>query len=278
ERLCRKLRSFMALATPLGSNPQDRGRVGPDLALAYGITIFASAFLLFQVQPIITKLILPWFGGAAAVWSVSLLFFQTTLLVGYLYAHLLTQKFGPQNQARIHAVFLAASLAFLPILPRASLKPSGLEDPTFRVLILLAATIGMPFFLLSSTSPLLQAWYSRSSSAPYRLYALSNAGSMLALLSYPVIVEPKISNHHQAVTWSIAYALVWILCAVVAFNGSSRKSPVSIVDSAAPPDWRLKSLWAALAVCGSALLLSITNHISQNIAAVPLLWILPLSL
>src|SRR5215469_4679428 len=268
----------MALATPLSSNLQDRGRVKFSLALAYGITIFASAFLLFQVQPIITKLILPWFGGAAAVWSVSLLFFQTMLLSGYLYAHLLTQKFKPRNQARIHGVLLAASLAFLPILPPTSLKPSGLEDPTFRVLMLLAMTIGVPFFLLSSTSPLLQAWYSRSGSAPYRLYALSNAGSMLALLSYPVIVEPKISNHHQAVTWSIAYALVAILSAVTAFTFRSLKSPVSNAAAGAAPDWKLKSLWAALATCGSALLLAVTNHISQNIAAVPLLWIIPLSL
>src|SRR5215470_16077629 len=127
----------MALATSLSSNLHDGGRrVDPGLALAYGVTIFASSFLLFQVEPIITKLILPWFGGAAAVWSVCLLFFQTTLLLGYFYAHLLTQKFAPRNQARIHIVLLAASLAFLPILPRASLKPSGLEDPTFRVLIL----------------------------------------------------------------------------------------------------------------------------------------------
>jgi hypothetical protein len=268
----------MGLATPISSNLQDRGSVEPGLTLAYGITIFASAFLLFQVQPIITKLILPWFGGAAAVWSVCLLFFQTVLLLGYLYAHLLTQKFEPRNQARIHVVLLAASLTFLPILPRASLKPSGLEDPTFRVLILLAVTIGVPFFLLSSTSPLLQAWYSRSSSAPYRLYALSNAGSMLALLSYPVIVEPKISNHHQVFTWSIAYALVTILCAVTAFAVKSAQNPISIADSKPAPDWKLKSLWAALAACGSALLLSVTNHISQNIAAVPLLWIIPLSL
>jgi hypothetical protein len=266
----------MALASPLSL--QERGRVEPGLALACGITIFASAFLLFQVQPIITKLILPWFGGAAAVWSVSLLFFQTVLLLGYLYAHLLTQKFKPRNQARIHGVLLAASLAFLPILPSASLKPSGLEDPTLRVLMLLAATIGVPFFLLSSTSPLLQAWYSRSGSAPYRLYALSNAGSMLALLSYPVIVEPKISNHHQAITWSIAYALVAILSAVSAFTVRSVNSLVSIAASGAAPDWKLKSLWAALAACGSALLLAVTNHISQNIAAVPLLWIIPLSL
>jgi len=267
-----------ALEQPFRANFQVT-RGGPSiLVLAYGITIFASAFLVFQVEPIITKLILPWFGGAAAVWSVCLLFFQTTLLLGYLYAHLLTQKFGARNQARIHVVLLAASLAFLPILPRVSLKPSGLEDPTFRVLTVLAVTIGVPFFVLSSTSPLLQCWYSRSNPSPYRLYALSNAGSMLALLSYPLIVEPRISNHRQAVTWSIAYALVVTLCAATAFAGRSAPPPVSIVQSGSAPDWKIKSLWAALAACGSALLLSVTNHISQNIAAVPLLWIIPLSL
>jgi SAM-dependent methyltransferase len=267
-----------ALEHPLGANFQVTRRGPSRLVLAYALTIFASAFLLFQVQPIITKMILPWFGGAAAVWSVCLLFFQTTLLLGYLYAHLLTQKFGPRNQARIHVVFLAASLAFLPILPRVSLKPSGLEDPTYRVLTVLAVTIGVPFLLLSSTSPLLQSWYSRSSSSPYRLYALSNAGSMLALLSYPLIVEPKISNRRQALTWSIAYALVVILCAGTAFADRSTAAPALMVGSGPAPDCKAKSLWAALAACGSALLLSVTNHISQNIAAVPLLWIIPLSL
>jgi hypothetical protein len=266
----------MALATPLSSNLEARpGTRG--LVLAYATTVFVSAFLLFQVQPIITKLILPWFGGAAAVWSVCLLFFQTMLLLGYLYAHLLTRKFRPQMQALVHAALLAASLAFLPVLPRASLKPSGLEEPTLRVLVLLTVTVGIPFFLLSSTSPLLQAWYSRSSSAPYRLYALSNAGSMLALLSYPVIVEPKLSNHNQAIVWSIGYAAVVILCGITAFAARSAEAPIA-VDAAAPaPNWKLKLLWVALAACGSALLLSITNHISQNIAAVPLLWIIPLS-
>jgi hypothetical protein len=248
------------------------------LALAYGLTVFLSAFLLFQVQPIISKLILPWFGGAAAVWSVCLLFFQTMLLLGYLYAHLLTQWFPLRTQASIHGILLTASLAFLPILPRSSLKPSGLEDPTFRVLVLLTATIGVPYFLLSTTSPLLQAWHSKVSSAPYRLYALSNAGSMLALLSYPVIVEPKISNHHQAIVWSAAYAVLALLCGVSAFASRTDFSPATLAVSGPAPDWKLKSLWVALAGCGSALLLSITNHISQNIAAVPLLWIIPLSL
>jgi len=267
----------MALSTPLSSNLQARAGAARGLALAYGAAVFASGFLLFQVQPIITKLILPWFGGAAAVWSVCLLFFQAVLLLGYLYAHWLTQRVRPRVQAQVHAVLLGASLAFLPILPRSSLKPSGLEEPTLRVLLLLAATIGVPYFLLSSTSPLLQAWHSRLSSTPYRLYALSNAGSMLALVSYPLIVEPRVSNHNQAIVWSVAYAAVAVLSGATALIGRAAAARVAAVDATPSPTWKVKLLWVALAACGSALLLSVTNHISQNIAAVPLLWILPLS-
>src|SRR5579864_809926 len=262
---------------PLAPTFQDVPGVARGLALAYSITIFASAFLLFQVQPIITKLILPWFGGAAAVWSVCLLFFQTVLLLGYLYAHLLTQKLRPKMQARIHAALLAASLAFLPILPRASLRPQGFEEPTLRVLLVLAVTIGIPYFLLCSTSPLLQAWHSRSGSEPYRFYALSNAGSILAVLSYPLIVEPEVSNRHQAIMWSAGYVLVTLIGGITSLTTRSVAEPDAIGDAADAPSWKLKSLWAALAACGSALLLSITNHISQNVAAVPLLWMIPLS-
>jgi hypothetical protein len=270
----------MSLAPTPITQPDPASRSALTHRLVYGITIFSSAFLLFQVQPIITKLILPWFGGAAAVWSVCLLFFQSVLLVGYLYAHLLTQHFQPRTQAWIHSTFLAASLFVLPILPRAGLKPTGWEDPASRVLLVLLISIGLPYFLLSSTSPLLQAWLARSgeSTTPYRLYALSNAGSLLGLLSYPVAVEPRISNHHQATVWSIAYAAVAVLCAALALE--NRNAPLS-PRTASPepsPAWQLKALWIALAACGSALLLSITNHISQNIAAVPLLWIIPLSL
>jgi hypothetical protein len=249
----------------------------------YSLTVFSSAFLLFEVEPIIGKLILPWFGGAVAVWTVSLLFFQTVLLAGYCYAHLLTQKFQPKVQAWIHSVLLAFSLLVLPIVPPAYLKPNGSEDPAFRVFLVLTVTIGLPFLLLSATSPLLQAWISRSQTreavSPYRLYALSNAGSLLALLSYPVLVEPRVSNHHQAVLWSVGYAAVAVLCAATALTTRSSMLNADGADSGSQvPDWRLKTLWAALAGCGSALLLSVTTYISQNIAAVPLLWVLPLSL
>lgn len=264
--------------TPATDRENRFSRVG--LRFAYGVTIFCSAFLLFQVQPIITKLILPWFGGAASVWSVCLLFFQTVLLFGYLYAHLLTWHFPARLQAWIHAALVGGSLLLLPIMPRVSLQPTGWENPASRVLLVLGITIGLPYFLLSSTSPLLQVWIAKSdaTSVPYRFYALSNAGSLLGLLTYPVLFEPRVSNRHQAIDWSASYAVVAVLCAGLAFSRRNCDIPTLTDDSVPPPSFQTKTLWVALAACGSALLLSITNHISQNLAAVPLLWIIPLSL
>lgn len=261
------------------SAPQTRFRNRSASALPYALTIFLSAFLLFQVEPLIAKLILPWFGGAAAVWSVCLLFFQVVLLLGYTYAHVLT-RLTPRKQTVVHLSLLVASLLVLPISLGDSWKPTSSEDPAFRILLLLTATIGLPFFVLSSTSPLLQAWYSRGEShkAPYRFYALSNAGSMLALLSYPLVVEPKIATHVQAVGWSIAYALVAAVCGWIAVSFRSIARNAGEETFIPRPGWQVQLLWILLASCASALLLAVTNHISQNIAAVPFLWVLPLSL
>jgi hypothetical protein len=252
--------------------------------LIYGLAIFASAFLLFQVQPLISKIILPWFGGAAAVWIVCLLFFQVVLLLGYFYSHLLSRTFSAKIQSRVHAVLLGASLFVLPILPKASWKPTGVESPTPHILLLLALTVGLPYFLLSSTSPLLQSWYAgtRIGAFPYRFYALSNVGSVLALLSYPVLVEPYVSTTHQALLWSIGYAAFAILCAAVALyaRGQNTLSATSAPGGAQfpVPAVSMQLLWVALAACGSAMLLAVTNHITQNIASVPFLWVIPLSL
>jgi hypothetical protein len=262
------------------------GPGGWESKFVYGLVIFSSAFLLFEVQPIIAKIILPWFGGVAAVWAVCLVFFQTVLLLGYLYAHLLTRNFSRRAQGRIHAALLAASLLVLPILPRSSWQPSGHEDPAFYILWLLTLTIGLPFFLLSSTSPLLQAWYvrSRPGGSPYRFYSLSNVGSLLALLVYPVVIEPKISSSHQAIAWSATYVALVALLATMALRRPSPPAPESLAAAAdsppaAPrPGWKLQALWISLAACGSALLLAITNHITQNVASVPFLWVLPLGL
>ncbi len=252
---------------------------GPS-KLIYGVAIFSSAFLLFQVQPLIAKIILPWFGGGAAVWIVCLLFFQLVLLLGYSYAHLLSLRLRPRTQSRIHAAILAVSFLALPILPGNSWKPMGPAAPVVHILLLLGVTVGLPYFLLSATSPLLQAWYTqtRVGAAPYRFYALSNVGSMLALLSYPILIEPMFSSSHQAVGWSVAYACVALLCAAVGFLSFAEAVTVPMAEVSPRPVWKMQVLWVALAACGSALLLAVTNHITENVASVPFLWIVPLSL
>jgi SAM-dependent methyltransferase len=248
--------------------------------LLIALAIFLSAFLLFQVEPLIAKMILPWFGGVAAVWTVCLLFFQLLLLLGYLYAHLLTRQFRPRMQGWLHSALLAASLLVLPILPKDSWKPLGPEQPALHILWILLLTVGLPFFLLSATSPLLQAWLASAwkDSGVYRLYALSNAGSLLGLLSYPTLIEPQLSTRRQAVSWSVAYAAFAVACGATAFaqrGGSVRDRAEGAVPHSG---WTTRALWVGLSACSSALLLAITNHISQNIAAVPFLWIVPLSL
>jgi hypothetical protein len=251
--------------------------------LAYACTIFLSAFLLFAVQPMIGKIILPWFGGSAAVWSTCLLFFQAALLAGYLYAHRSTQSLRPKYQAGLHVVLMALSLALLPILPSPQWKPSQAGDPSLRILLLLSATIGLPYLLLSTTSPLLQAWYvaAKPGAIPYRLFALSNFGSLLALLSYPFFVEPLFTTHGQAYGWSGIYALFVVICAAVAWKAMraapSKPREMSASVPSPPPSWTIRILWTALAACASTLLLAISNHLSQNVAPIPFLWVLPLS-
>jgi MFS family permease len=249
--------------------------------LLYALTILVSAFLLFQVQPIIARTILPWFGGSSAVWTACLLFFQTVLLLGYLYAHWLYRRLTPRLQALAHILLLVASVAALPISPAASWKPTASEDPTFQILLLLAATVGLPYFLLSTTGPLLQAWYSRQfkGAVPYRLYALSNAGSMFALVSYPVLFEPLLGTRSQAVSWSWAYGAFILLCGITAFSvRNAYSAPVAEDTDAERPSKSTYLFWIGLPACASVLLLAITNYLSQNIAAIPFLWILPLSL
>jgi hypothetical protein len=252
--------------------------------LAYACTIFLSAFLLFAVQPMIGKIILPWFGGSAAVWSTCLLFFQATLLAGYLYAHWSTRWLKPKRQALLHIALLALSLALLPILPSPSWKPSHAGDPSLRILLLLTVTIGLPYILLSTTSPLLQAWYvaAKPGAIPYRLFALSNVGALLALLSYPVLVEPNLTAHGQAYGWSGIYVVFALACAGIAWSSLGASYLPSATPAATPehseasPTWTMRVLWTSLSACASALLLAITNHLSQNVAPIPFLWVLPL--
>jgi hypothetical protein len=251
--------------------------------LFYSITIFLSAFLLFEVQPVIAKMILPWFGGSSSVWSNCMLFFQIVLLLGYLYAHWLNRTFEPRRQAIIHISLLAVSLATLPILPGEYWKTSAIGQPSLRILALLATTVGLPYFLLSSTSPLLQAWYARThkQGMPYRLFALSNFASLLALLSFPVLIEPNLTNRSTAYIWSVAFVAFAAVCGLTAWRSSAGGSAEPLVreagSAAESPSWMLRLLWLGLSACASVLLLAVTTHLTQDVAPIPFLWIVPLT-
>ena len=244
-----------------------------------------SAFLLFSVEPLVTKQILPWFGGSAAVWSAALVFFQTALLVGYLYAALSARYLRARAQASLHIVLLLASTVMLPIGPDRNRYASVAAEPSWAILQLLLLTIGPAFVVLSATSPLLQAWLARAGNAvPYRMFAVSNAASLTALLSYPFLVEPLLDIHTQRIWWSLLYVLFAAMCAVVAWQSAQQRRlalavrvPNDEVTLRAATPRRIHVLWFALAACGSMLLLAITNHIDENIAAVPLLWVVPLA-
>jgi SAM-dependent methyltransferase len=246
--------------------------------MLYAGTIFLSSFLLFLVQPLIARLILPWFGGSAAVWTTCMLFFQTLLVAGYAYAHALG-RLGGRRQAIVHAVLLAAALLTLPIAPDESWQPAGGAEPVTRILLLLGATVGLPYFLLASTSPLVQLWFSRARPGenPYRLFALSNLASLAALLGYPFAVEPLLAAGEQVHAWSWGFAGFAALCALLAW----RTPPASAATeaTAGPPLAATRyAWWLALSATGSVLLLAVTNHLTQNVASVPLLWLVPLAL
>ncbi|NDP42089.1 MAG: hypothetical protein GZ089_05115, partial [Aromatoleum sp.] len=200
--------------------------------LLYAATIFVSAFLLFLVQPVMAKQILPWFGGSAAVWTTCLVFFQLALLAGYAYSDFSVRRLGVRAQLKLHVALLVLSLIVLPIVPGAQWKPSGAENPSWLILGLLTATIGLPYFLLSTTTPLLQAWFARArpGESPYRLFALSNLASMLALLGYPFLLEPWAPTRAQALGWSIGYALFVGLCAAAVWV-SLRRAGAAAADS-----------------------------------------------
>jgi hypothetical protein len=253
----------------------------------YALTIFTSAFLLFLVQPIMAKQILPWFGGSAAVWTTCLVFFQFLLLAGYAYSDWTTRRLVPRRQVALHIVLLAVSLATLPIIPDAAWKPAGDEDPTWRILGLLAVTIGLPYFLLSTTGPLVQAWFARTFPAGtvYRLFALSNFGSLLALVAYPFAVEPWITTAHQSWAWTAGYVLFAGLCAGSAvlsaragINARTETTSALPADAGPPPTLPDYLGWLLLSAMGSLMLLAVTNHITHDVASVPFLWILPLTL
>lgn len=251
----------------------------------FAATVFLSAFLLFQIQPMVAKMILPWFGGSSSVWSTCMVFFQAELLLGYLYVHWLHETLAPRRQAVVHVVLLLLSLATLPVAADPSWKDAAQAHPTLNVIGVLATAVGLPYLLLSTTGPLMQAWYARAFSGvmPYRLYALSNLASMLALLSYPVLVEPFLALQGQSWMWSAAYALFVAACAATAAwswraVSPQREAPAAAGDVAARPGWRECLLWIGLAMTASTLLLALTRHLTQDVAPVPFLWVLPLAI
>ena len=249
-----------------------------------------SAFLLFLVQPLIAKQILPWFGGSSAVWTTCMLFFQGALLLGYAYADVAPRNLGPKRQPQLHIVVAVIGLLTLPILAPESWKPAGGEEPISRILLLLAVTIGLPYVLLSTTSPLIQSYFARlrPGQDPYRLFALSNAASLAALVAYPVAIEPYVGTRMQAWGWSTLFALFVLLLGALAWRVSRAQSPagesVAVAGSTGEansidsPELKTQLRWIALSAAGSMLLLAVSNHITQNVASVPLLWILPLTL
>jgi hypothetical protein len=243
--------------------------------------IFLGAFLLFQIQPILGRYALPRFGGGPSVWTACMLFFQLLLVVGYAWAHFIGSLRSRRTQMWIHSGALMLSLLFFPIAQNASRwKMAGGGDPSMRILLLLAGTIGGPYLMLSATGPLMQRWFNLSSrSSPWRLYALSNAGSLIALVTYPFLVEPYLRLSAQASVWTVLYAAFVGISLGAAFHVRSLASETELPDNAMErPSAADISLWVAFAAVGSALLLATTNQLSERIAAVPFLWVAPLSI
>ncbi len=258
-----------------------------SLIFLFAGTLFISATLMFILQPLFGKLLLPLLGGSPAVWNTCMVFYQTLLFVGYLYAHFLSVKFSTHRQIQIHAIVIAISLIALPVaLPDNPIPPTD-SNPTLWLMWTLFVSIGLPFFIVSTTSPLIQKWFSKvghhTSDDPYYLYGASNAGSMLALLSYPFLIEPNIGLLEQKTYWSFGFGFLAILvigCGSVLWRIHQSNSEASELTEDEPEDLPLKTKlhWLALAFVPSSLLLGLTNFISTDIASAPLLWIIPLTL
>ena len=249
--------------------------------IPYAVTIFLGAFLLFQIQPLMGKFIIPWYGGLPSAWTGCLIFFQGGLLAGYLYAHLLVRHLAPRSQAILHTLLLVGCLALLPIAPGSQWKPAPGTHSMGGIFALLGATVGLPYLLLASTGPMTQAWFHRSfpTGAPYRLFALSNLGSMLGLLTYPFFFEPWFKRTTQGWIWAASFAVFVVSCSLCGFSSAAGVARSDAPAAAgAPPSAMQRFLWLALPACASLLLLSVTNQLCQGMPSVPFLWILPLSL
>ncbi len=261
-----------------------------SIAVFLGSLSLVSAFLLFQIQPVISKFILPWFGGSPGVWTTCMVFFQVLLFGGYAYAHFLA-RLAPRWQAVIHTLLIVGAFVLLPISPAETWKPTGNEDPAGKILMILLGTVGLPYFILSSTSPLAQVWFTRAipGGSPWRLYALSNVGSLVALISYPFFFEPRMDVMAQTKLWSLGFVVFGLLSLLLAWHSnkknvadqSNEEDPAAkktdLLVTEVLPWWR-RGLWIFLPALASVMLLATTNHVCQDVAVVPFMWVIPLSL
>ncbi|CAG1006611.1 hypothetical protein ANAEL_03438 [Anaerolineales bacterium] len=254
--------------------------------LFFALSIFLSAFLLFQIQPMIGKFILPWFGGTPAMWSTAMLFFQAALTGGYAYAYWLVKR---PRQGRIHLVLLGMTLALLivlgflwtsPISPSADMRPASMDFPVFHVFLILTVSVGLPYFVLAANSPLMQAWFSRlfPEQSYARLYALSNFGSLLGLLAYPILLEPSLTLNQQGWTWSGGFVLFALVMGALSYRARNEGGIEVHAPTAEKPSPALRLLWIILSGTASLFLLSVTNQVSQEVAVIPFLWIVPLAI
>jgi len=251
----------------------------------FALTVFASAGLVFLVQPMVAKLVLPLLGGSPSVWNTSMAFFQLALLAGYFYAHLLQRIPSVRGQAMTHVAALVVAAVALPLRVNGLAGPPSSEHPNLWLLSVLALSIGAPFAILSATAPLVQAWYARTLGAaegkePYVLYAASNFGSLIALLAYPIVVEPLTTLAGQRYGWSAGYGLFVLVIGTLALavaRSASVSAETAVADTPAP-SWRERAAWVALAAIPSSLMLGVTTHITTDVASAPFLWVVPLAL
>jgi spermidine synthase len=254
--------------------------------LLFSLSIFLSAFLLFQIQPMIGKFILPWFGGTPAVWSTAMLFFQVLLTGGYAYAYWLVKR---PRQGWIHIALLGMTIALLtalglgwssPITPSADMRPADVSFPVFNIFLLLTISVGLPYFTLAANGPLMQAWFSRvfPERSYAKLYALSNVGSLFGLLAYPLLIEPMFSLRQQGWLWAVGFVLFAMVAGALSWRTRSVDEKAAAVSTGEKPSFSLQVLWIILSGIASLFLLSVTNQISQEVAVIPFLWILPLAI
>src|SRR5688572_10671081 len=255
------------------------------MTLLFAAAMFVNALLLFLVQPMFAKLLLPRFGGSPAVWTTCMLFFQSALLAGYAYSHSLVKLRKPWQQAAVHLIVMALPIVTLPIAV-ANMSPEG--EPISSVLRLSAISVGAPFFVLATSAPLLQRWFAsanqRAPVDPYFLYAASNVGSLASLILYPTLIEPALALSTQTRVWSVGYSasvLLTVVCAIVMWRrtaGATVPAPASAADTTEDVTWERRLRWIALAFVPSSLMLAVTAYLTTDVAAVPLLWVIPLAL